>query len=103
MTNMSGNKLIWIENVNFQKAIDKLASRVNKSITESSEKMKKNIIDPFSSILIASSMNLSTKDNLVSMQMNSATLSSISSALGKFHQNILSSVEGWCNHDKEQA
>ena len=61
--------------------------------------MRKNVIDPFSSLIIASATGISEENDLTSVQRVNSASSGISSSIGNFHQQILGSVEGFNNHD----
>ena len=92
-------KLPWISDKDLDKAVNTMVSRVKDSIKKVDKRMETNVIDPFSSILIASSMKVSSLNVLQLLQKNASILSSISNSLGFFHQKVLSSFEGWENHD----
>ncbi|MDE2760320.1 MAG: Eco47II family restriction endonuclease [Paracoccaceae bacterium] len=66
---------------------------------ESAKRKQKNIVDPFSSLLIAHSFNLETATELDNLENSSAALRGISNPLGKFHQTILGAIPGWSDHD----
>ena len=91
--------LPWIGEESLTSAIDVLVERIESSINNAPARTEKNIIDPFSSILIAASMQVSTTAQLQSFQTGSSILTALSMALGSFHQTILGSVDGWHNHD----
>ncbi len=61
--------------------------------------MRKNVIDPFSSIVVASVLGINTSSDLSNEQALRTTMGGISNAVGAFHQSILVSIEGWADHD----
>jgi hypothetical protein len=90
--------LLWISDEDLYSAISELTSRAEKAKNNANRIMHKNVVDPFSSLIIASTLGVD-KEGLINIQQSSSTLSGISSALGNFHQRILGAVEGWENHD----
>lgn len=93
------SSLSWISDEDLLKAVHSLQNRANEADSKSAERIKKNVVDPFSSLIIASSLAVDSTSSLVSIQKSASALSGISNALGHFHQNILGSVRGWENHD----
>ena len=93
------SQLPWISDEDLGSAIEELLNRAEKAEMKAAENIQRNVIDPFSSLVIASSFNIDTPEDLTLLQQRSSTLSGIYSAIGDFHQNILSSIEGWENHD----
>ena len=57
------------------------------------------MIDPFSSLLVASTFDVDKADKLIALQNAESGLRGMSNALGRFHQNVLASVDGWEDHD----
>ncbi len=93
------NTLPWITDSDLQKAVDQFVERANTAKRQASVRMKKNVVDPFSSLIVALTLNVDSKEALVSTQQNASALGGIYNALGEFHQQVLSSVDGWVNHD----
>ncbi len=91
--------LSWISDDKLCSAVDTLVERCTKARDEAETKILKNVVDPFSCLTVASTFNIKTQVKLLKLQKNASILSGIASAIGNFHQNILSSVDGWVNHD----
>ncbi len=91
--------LSWISDNDLHSAVQTLAKRANNARMSATKRMHKNIVDPFSSLIIASTLEVDSTQALVNIQKSGSTLSGISSALGNFHQEILASIAGWENHD----
>ena len=93
------SKLPWIDDDRLSKAVSNMLLRARKAKKDAADNIIKNVIDPFSSIVLATTSGLTKADSLaVAQQMNSAS-SGISSAVGDFHQEILGLVKGFKNHD----
>ncbi len=71
----------------------------NQAFAKSEERLRKNVIDPFSSIVIASVLEIDTSSDLLGAQALRTTMGGISNAVGAFHQTILGAVPGWADHD----
>ena len=82
-------------------AVDTLVERCTEARDEAEAKNHKNVVDPFSCLTVASTFNIETADELLKLQKHASTLSGIANAIGNFHQNILSSVNGWVDHDAD--
>jgi len=91
--------LEWIAYEHFQQAIDNLLTVGQSAKNKASQKRVKNVIDPFSSLFIASTFAIEEPEKLVSFQDAESALRGMSNAMGNFHQNILGSLDGWVNHD----
>lgn len=91
--------LDWISDDDFEQALKTLLKSINDANEKVKLRMNRNVIDPFHSLLIASTFNVRSRENLIAIQQSQSTLSAISNALGRFHQDILGSVAGWVNHD----
>lgn len=89
----------WIAEEDFNKAVNQLTSEALKTLTEAEKRHIKNVVDPFSAILIAATFGIQQSDELKSVQQAESSVRGMSNALGKFHQTVLGSVEGWDNHD----
>lgn len=89
----------WIAEEDFNKAVDKLTFEASNTLKEAEKRRVKNVPDPFSAILIAATFEIQQSDELRSVQRAESSVRGMSNALGKFHQTVLGSVEGWDNHD----
>lgn len=91
--------LPWISDKDLDSALENLIQRVQEAQKEVKSRMQKNIVDPFSSLIIASTLSIENLDQLINIQSSHALSSAVSSAVGDFHQRILGSIDGWVNHD----
>ena len=91
--------LPWIADNELLDAVDALIKSSEKAYSHAEERIQKNVIDPFSSIIIASTLNIKSSEDLNRIQASQSALSGMSNAIGTFHQSVLGSVEGWLNHD----
>ncbi|MCY4444097.1 MAG: Eco47II family restriction endonuclease [Proteobacteria bacterium] len=89
----------WIAEESLKEAADQLFLEASNTRKKAEKRRKKNVVDPFSTILIASTFEIQQLDSLMNMQQTESSIRGMSNALGKFHQSILSSVDGWANHD----
>lgn len=93
------SRLSWISDLDLEKAVELLVKRANDAKVKAPERMRKNVVDPFSSLVVASTFGVKTKAQLVNTQQASSALDGMGNALGSFHQQVLSSVDGWVNYD----
>ena len=56
-------------------------------------------MDPFGSLMVATSYEVDDADALADLQDAESSLRGMSNSLGTFHQEILGEVPGWVNHD----
>ena len=91
--------LSWIATNLLDEHVQTLLESATKSLGNAKNRRIKNAVDPFSSLLIASSFNIKKSSELTRLQEAESALRGMSNALGIFHQNVLSSISGWENHD----
>ena len=91
--------LSWLKNEDLENAISQLQARIKAATKNVDQRIRKNVVDPFSSLLIASAFEAKGDMELKNLHRSSSISSGISSAIGNFHQSILSRVSGWENHD----
>lgn len=80
-------------------AIDELLLSSKRALEEAPSRQKANVVDPFQSLVVASTFEVKSVDHFESLQAINSSLRGISNALGRFHQTILGAVPGWINHD----
>lgn len=93
-------KCKWISEDALDAAVSSLTNSSTAAMLKARNNRMKNVMDPFQSLIMASTFNISVEEQFDSMQDVNAALRGISNALGKFHQNVLSSVDGWVDHDR---
>lgn len=91
--------ITWISQDKLDYYIDLLLSRISDAMLNAQTRRKRNVVDPFFSLVIASTMSIADSKKLQEFQLVESVLRGASNALGEFHQNVLGSVEGWENHD----
>lgn len=91
--------LPWISDENLNASITTLLDRAAAAVSNAEARQRRNVIDPFSSLLIASTFGAQDESTLQGMQNSSSALRGMSNFLGMFHQQVLASVAGWINHD----
>ena len=89
----------WISESDLRRAVLDFAGRAGSARAEANERMRKNVVDPFSSMITASTLGVASRDELMDIQRGASALGGIYNALGNFHQQVLGSVCGWANHD----
>ncbi len=89
----------WIAPETLDGHIEKLKTHAMRAADKASERREENVVDPFSSLLIATTFGAADRDQLTRLQDAESALRGMSNALGSFHQNVLASIEGWANHD----
>ncbi len=93
------SKLNWITDKVLDAAIAKFRLAADNAVKKAEQRQQRNVIDPFFSLLIASTLELDEAKDLVQWQATNSALNGMANALGHFHQEVLSGVEGWVNHD----
>ncbi len=91
--------LNWIDDQVLEEAVRNLLRRAKDARDEASTRMAKNVVDPFSSLVLATTFDLDKADALAKIQEINSISKSISNAIGDFHQEILGEVRGFKNHD----
>ncbi len=89
----------WIDSDFMDQAIDELLLSSKRALEEAPSRQKANVVDPFQSLVVASTFEVKSVDHFESLQAINSSLRGISNALGHFHQTILGAVPGWINHD----
>lgn len=89
----------WISPEALDQHIVRLLNRASDARAKAQGRRRKNVIDPFSSLVVASTLSIQERSTLENVQEIESTLRGLSNALGDFHQNVLGSVQGWRNHD----
>lgn len=89
----------WLAKDVLHQAIDKMMASVDRAYSESQAKAVKNVVDPFTTLVMAAKMGIKDERNLVGYQAITTGIRNISGAVGDFHQSILGSVDDWKDHD----
>ena len=90
--------LSWISDKDLHSAVNTLVKRCIKARNSAKTQIYKNVVDPFSCLTVASTFNIKAPDDLLELQKKASALTGIACAIGNFHRNILSSVDGWDSH-----
>lgn len=91
--------LSWIDENAFNDAVQNLKYGALDALTNAEKRRRKNVVDPFHTLLLASTFEVEDSSYLVNLQQAESAIRGMSGSLGKFHQSILGSVGGWQNHD----
>ncbi len=91
--------ICWISPENLDQHVARLVRRVSEAAATAQARRTRNVVDPFSSLVVASTFSIQEHRELENVQKIESTLRGLSNALGEFHQNVLGSVQGWRNHD----
>ncbi len=91
--------LSWISADSLAHHIDVLQEAASRASSGAATRRVKNVVDPFSSLLVASAYDVEKADKLIELQNAESGLRGMSNALGRFHQSVLASVSGWDDHD----
>ena len=89
----------WIDADELDRHVDTLRGSAQRAIDQAGARRVANVVDPFASVVVASTYDASTPDELARVQNAESGLRGMSNALGKFHQSVLASVAGWTDHD----
>ncbi len=93
------NRLSWLDDGSLNNAVTQLLERAKNAKQESAARITKNVVDPFSSLILTATFDLKKKERLSEVQKINSASSGINNAVGKFHQDILGAVGGFKNHD----
>lgn len=93
------NKLGWIDDGLLEHIVLAMLHRADEANAKSASNIKKNVIDPFASLVLAAATNISDAQSIRDNQKISSASSGVSSAVGNFHQAILGKINGFVNHD----
>ena len=93
------SSLPWISNADFDWCIERLLQQINAAYDHSERRISANVQDPFLLLCLAYLHRARTKNELLNMQKIASVSSGTSSAIGRFHQNILGRVAGFVDHD----
>ena len=89
----------WIAEADFNREVAILRQRATDALEKAQERRVKNVVDPFQSLVVASTFDIQDRATLSGVQRAESAIRGLSNALGEFHQKILGSVDGWENHD----
>lgn len=87
--------LPWITDDEFDVAINNFISGTDRAIEKAAKNMVKNVIDPFSSLSLASTYGTRSAKQLKQFQTSVAATRAMDNPLGNFHHDVLSCVQGW--------
>ena len=93
------SRLDWISDDKLEGIVNRLLERSKDGVQESSQRMQKNVMDPFASFVMAAAMDISEPKPLYDIQRGNSASQAISNAVGSFHQEVLGNVSGFNNHD----
>lgn len=94
------NRLLpWIDNSKLEQAVSEMLDRAQKAKENVPARTKKNVVDPFSSLALALTIEIDKSDLLSQIQRLNSISQAISNAVGNFHQEVLGSVQGFRNYD----
>lgn len=93
------SRLSWMADGKLTRILFATLERAQAASDEAEGRMKKNVIDPFSSLISAATFGVTEGNMLSSAQQAESASKGIASAVGSFHQQILGKVEGFRDHD----
>ena len=92
--------LSYISNEDLVRYTKHLLELAYSARTTASKKFSKNVIDPFSLIFEMSAFNVDHSDWKTS-ELQRQSQKTLSNGLGKFHQNVVASIDGWDDLNNE--
>lgn len=90
----------WLSDADLQAAADSFEQAIERCREEQAGRVRRNVLDPFALAAIAHAYGANTAEDAISYSTMNAVVLCISSALGRFHQQVLGSASGWRNHDR---
>ena len=91
--------LDWISQEDLKRIVNSLNNRISKARDDARKNVSRNVIDPFSALMVGSMFDVGKKVNLENILHAHCAIHGVSVALGSFHRDVLGSIEGWDNHD----
>ncbi len=88
--------LKFISDKNLITAVKKVVNTLEKATDEVEEKFYSNVIDPFSALFHATTLEMSF-DEWTELEKSRQVQKTFQNAIGNFHQDILGSIHGWTN------
>lgn len=92
-------ELSWISDAALDDCIESLLLRVKDAREAGIQRVKKNVQDPFMLLGLAHAYGVDSPRELAELESIASVSSSISSAVGKFHQSVLGQIHGFKDHD----
>ena len=91
--------IAWISSDDLDREIDLLRKRAADALQDAEKRRARNVVDPFLSLLIATTFNIRDPNALTDLQRAESAMRGMGNAVGAFHQGVLGTVDGWDNHD----
>ena len=92
--------LDWLREGELKAATIKFKEAIAKCRDEQQRRTVRNVLDPFSMVAIAYVFGTKTSEELMPSIGVNSVVNCIGNALGRFHQDVLGSANGWENHDR---
>jgi len=89
----------WIDKNDLDAAVNRLLDRARNAVDQAEERQIRNVVDPFQSLVVSFTFELQDVNQFQGVQNANSGLRGLSNAIGDFHQDVLSSIDGWDNHD----
>ncbi|MBC6428869.1 MAG: Eco47II family restriction endonuclease [Cellvibrionales bacterium] len=96
---MSNANLSWISDEGINSLLDNLIVNIRNIHGNALVKVSKNVEDPFLLMCIAAAYGIRDVEKLKEQGTYHSVSTAISSALGRFHQDVLGKVQRFVNHD----
>ena len=93
-------ELTWLRRHELDAATDKFKTAIADCRLKYRQRMNHNVLDPFSLAAIAHVFRRVTSGDVIDVAGSNAVVNCIGNALGRFHQEVLASADGWSNHDR---
>ena len=91
--------LDWNSNEHLLSAVEKLKATAENAVKKAERRRVANVIDPLKSLVVANVFEIQEVSELNRLHDTESGLRGLSNAIGLFHQEILSGVDGWVNWD----
>lgn len=92
--------LDWLREGELKAATLKFKEAIAKCRDEQQRRAVRNVLDPFSMVAVAYVFGTKTSEELMPSIGVNSVVNCIGNALGRFHQDVLGSANGWKNHDR---
>lgn len=96
---MSKTELSWIEGSTIDGLLDDLIDNIRRARENALTTVVKNVEDPFLLLCVTSAYGVTDVQQLRGLGAFHSASSAISSAIGRFHQDVLGSIRDFVNHD----
>lgn len=91
--------LNWITDSNLDSCVERLLLRSSRAVNNAKARIQSNVPDPFMMLCLAHTTKVNNLTDFEKLLAIASSSTGISSAIGEFHQKVLSQVSGFRDHN----